>query len=147
MAYTQKDAHKYDDMLDMPHHVSTVHPPMSISNRAAQFAPFAALTGYDDAISETARLTDEKIELDENHKEYLNEKLQIIQQRIKEHPQVTVTYYKADERKAGGAYITVTTQIKKIENYDHTVMTDQQVKIPIEDIIDLDIGVEDNKHI
>ena len=110
---------------------------MTILNRAAQFAPFAALTGYNDAISETARLTDEKINLDENHKEMLDEKLQMISEHINEHPEVTVTYFSADEKKAGGTYLTNTGWIKKIDSYEQAIVMQNGFRVLIKDIYDL----------
>ena len=97
--------HDYDDIINLPHHVSTRHPQMSMYDRAAQFSPFAALTGYDDAIQETGRLTEQKIELDEETLEKLDERFQILQEHLGEQPEVRFTYFKPDERKEGGAYL------------------------------------------
>lgn len=130
----------YADMLDMPHHVSAKHPAMSIRNRAAQFAPFAALTGYEEAVRETARLTSERIELDEDHKAILDEQLFQIQQRIMERPEVSITYYRPDEKKDGGAYLTVKGNMKKIDAYERMVILEDQSRIPIDDIIDIREG-------
>lgn len=157
---------KYDDMLDLPHPVSRKHPRMSIRNRSAQFAPFAALTGYEEAVNETARLTDQKIELDENNKQILDEKLQIIQKYVSDHkisdqkipdqktsdqklsdqknaqgfsmPEIAITYFKADDKKSGGAYVTVHGIFHKIDIYDHTVVLEDRSRYKIEDIIDLE---------
>lgn len=90
---------EYEDIIGLPHHVSTVHPQMSIYDRAAQFSPFAALTGHEAAIQETARLTEEQAELNEDKKEELNEKLQELMAHAEEHLAVTVTYFKPDDRK------------------------------------------------
>ena len=95
---------KYDSIINLPHHVSKTRPQMPMSDRAAQFAPFAALTGYDSAIKETGRLTDEKIEMDEEALNILNMKFQILVDSLDDEPEVTFTYFKPDERKAGGAY-------------------------------------------
>ena len=95
---------EYEDIIGLLHHVSTVHPQMSIYDRAAQFSPFAALTGHEAAIRETARLTEEQAELNEDKKEELNEKLQELMAHAEEHPTVTVTYFKPDDRKEGGKY-------------------------------------------
>lgn len=131
---------RYDDLLDLPHHVSCVRPHMPRIDRAAQFSPFAALTGYDDAVRETARLTQPRIELDENRISVLNERLQILLELLDQRPEVTITYYVPDARKAGGAYVNVTGRVKKIDGYAHTVaMTDQTV-IPIGQIC----GIESN---
>ncbi|MEG2021922.1 MAG: hypothetical protein RR087_09100 [Oscillospiraceae bacterium] len=128
----------YDDIINLPHHVSTAHPQMSILDRAAQFSPFAALTGYDDAVKETARLTDTKIELDEYEKTILNERLRLVTDCIEEYPEITITYYKPDSRKNGGAYITVTGCVKKIDDFEKTVyMTDGMV-ISIEEIFEIE---------
>ena len=140
MTNDEKDFSRYEDMLDMLHPSSSSHPRMSIRNRAAQFAPFAALTGYEAAIQETARLTDEKIELNEDQRELLDEKLLYLKEHLKEKPEVTITYFKADEKKEGGAYLTERGIIKKIDLYTHTiVLQDDEAdeKIAIEDILDL----------
>lgn len=129
-----EDASRYHDIIDLPHHVSTYRPRMPMLNRAAQFSPFAALTGYEDSIREAARLTDARIELDECAKAALDAKLQIIQSN----PQtpVSITYFVPDARKAGGAYVTAEGFVRKI--VQHTVrMTDRTV-IPIEDIIGIE---------
>ena len=96
---------QYEDIINLPHHVSATRPQMSMLDRAAQFSPFAALTGYDAAIKETGRLTDEKIEMDEEALNILNMKFQILVDSLDDEPEVTFTYFKPDERKAGGAYI------------------------------------------
>lgn len=129
--------HKYDDIINLPHHVSATRAKMPISDRAAQFSPFAALTGYDAAVKETARLTDERIELDESRKTILNEKLQIIMEQIQEHPEITVTYFLPDEKKAGGVYTNVTGCVKKIDEYERTVVMTEGTKIPIDQIYEI----------
>jgi hypothetical protein len=106
---------KYDDMLHLPHHVSRKHPPMPPENRAAQFAPFAALTGFGAAIRETARRTEPRRELDESEKAALDRELRRLQARIAERPPVTVSYYRPDERKEGGAYVTRTEPAVKLD--------------------------------
>ncbi len=113
----ENDEHRYDDIIGLPHHVSWKHPQMPLLDRAAQFAPFAALTGYEAAIKETARLTEEEIELDENSKELLDFRLQQLQEHLSERPEVTVTYFCPDEKKTGGAYETVTGKVKKVDAY------------------------------
>lgn len=112
-----KDEHRYDDIIELPHHVSRKHPQMPLMDRAAQFAPFAALTGHEAAIKETARLTEEEIELDENSKELLDLRLQELREHLSEQPMVTVTYFCPDEKKAGGSYETVTGKVKKVDGY------------------------------
>lgn len=104
---------KYDDIINLPHHVSKKHLPMSVADRAAQFSPFAALTGYEDAIAETARQTTEKIPLSETEEELLNRRMNYLKEHISEHPKIKITYFKADKLKAGGAYLTKTGILKK----------------------------------
>ena len=129
----------YDDMINLPHHTSASHPHMSAHDRAAQFSPFAALTGYDSAITETARLTDKRAELDEYSKAALNEKLCMIQEKmdeqLDEQPEVSITYFQPDNKKSGGAYITAAGCVKKIDEYERTVVMKDSTKIPIEDIL------------
>ena len=106
---------KYQDIIDLPHYVSKTRPPMPMSDRAAQFSPFAALTGYDEAIGETARLTDRQRELDENELETLNRQLQSVLDQPEASREVSVTYFRPDGKKAGGSYVTVTGRLKKID--------------------------------
>lgn len=128
---------KYQDIINLNHHVSTRHPHMTRESRAAQFAPFAALTGYDTAIKETARLTDEKIEVDEGLKVILNNKLQIILQNIKDNPEVTFTYFIKDNKKQGGKYITTQGNVKKINITNGYITLSDKTKIYIKDIINI----------
>lgn len=128
----------YADIINLPHHVSATHPPMSIIDRAAQFSPFAALTGYDAAIRETARRTDRRQELDEHAKAALNDKLQILAGRIGEHPKIAITYFQPDAKKTGGAYTTTVGCIKKIDEYESSIVLTDGTKILIEDIIDIE---------
>ena len=125
---------KYADIIVLPHHTSRTRLRMSVSARAAQFAPFAALTGYGAAVDETARLTDDRIVLDENAKAMLDGKLQIIAEHIAEHPEVTITYFEPDKKKSGGAYCSVTGRVKEIDEYERIVRLCDGVKIPIEQI-------------
>ncbi len=131
------DMHKYDDMLDMPHHSSETHPRMPVRNRAAQFAPFAALSGYDSAISETARLTEEKRELDEDEKEKLDDKLRYLLQQEILPLQIAITYFKQDMHKKGGAYVTESCSVKKLDLYMHELILSDETRIPLENISDL----------
>ena len=133
------DPHRYDDMLDLPHHTSTTHPRMSGTNRAAQFLPFAALTGYDDAIEETARITEERIDLDEDRKAVLDRQLMILESRLLEQPQVRITHFLPDTRKTGGAYVTTSGLLKKIDHYKNMLVLTDGTCIPLEDIIELEI--------
>lgn len=125
---------RYDDIINLPHHVSTKHPHMAPIDRAAQFSPFAALTGHDEAIKETARLTDERMELDENRKELLDARLQLLREHLGEKPTVTFTFFEPDERKSGGAYVTVTGSVKKIEEYENKIVLEEGAAIFIDDI-------------
>ena len=128
---------KYDDIINLPHHVSKIYPQMSLEARAAQFAPFAALTGYEGQIKETARLTDERLELSEEVIAQLNEKINIIRNNIGIEQNVSITYFIPDAKKAGGSYVTYSGIVKKVDEYEHTmIMTDQTV-IPIEQISDI----------
>ena len=128
----------YDDIINLPHHVSSTRPQMSMIDRAAQFSPFAALTGYDAAIKETGRLTDEKIELDEEALSNLNMKFQILFERLDEQPDIAITYFKPDETKSGGAYLTTTDKIKKVDEYERIITTANGTKIPMDDVINLE---------
>lgn len=128
------DSRCYDDIIHLSHHVSEVHPQMTIINRAAQFSPFAALTGYEGALGETSRLTDARMALAEDEKEILDEKLRMIQEGIRDHPEVTITFFVPDEKKAGGAYTSVTGRVKKIDGYERTVVMQDGIKISITNI-------------
>ena len=128
---------KYDDIINLPHHVSASRHRMSMQERAAQFQPFRALTGYEDAVHETARLTDERVELTEDEKALLDAKLQELADRIDRHPLVTLTYFQPDKRKTGGAYVTTTGQLKKIDDYAGVLLLMGGERIVIEDILDI----------
>ena len=128
----------YDDIVDLPRHISKMHPHMTIADRAAQFSPFAALSGHDAAIKETARLTDERIELDEYMKSDLNDKLQIIADRLKEQPEIVITYFQPDAKKDGGTYVTVAGMAKKIDGFGRVVVLSNGTAIPIDEIINVD---------
>ena len=127
----------YSDIINLPHHVSHNHPQMPMEARAAQFAPFAALTGYDAVIHETARQTDKHVELEEYDNERLNRIFSELMDSLEEHPVVTVSYFKPDEHKAGGAYVTVTGQLKKIDTYEQLMVMEDGTAIPIGNIMDL----------
>ena len=130
--------HKYDDIINMPHHVSEKHSQMPMIDRAAQFSPFAALTGYDAAIVETARLTDQKRELSEDQKQVISKALHDLQRRIKTDPVVTVTFFQPDDRKSGGAYKTVTGTAKKVDEYLGVLELTGGTVIPFDDIWSLE---------
>ena len=136
----QKDGitNSYEDIIDLPHHTSTTHPPMSAFDRAAQFSPFAALTGHDAAITESARLTETRVELDEYSKADLNRRLCILQDRMDEQPSVSITYFQPDTKKSGGAYITAAGCIKKMVEYERAVVMQDDTRIPIDQIIAVD---------
>lgn len=125
----------YDDIIDLPHHVSETHPPMSRADRAAQFSPFAALTGYDAAVRETARVTERRIELDEGVKAELNARLNCILEHLSEHPQVSITYFMPDEKKSGGAYRTVTGAVRKLDGFAKTLTLVDGTVVPVEEMI------------
>lgn len=126
---------KYDDIIDLPHHVSETHPPMSRADRAAQFSPFAALTGYDAAVRETARVTERRIELDEGVKAELNARLNCILEHLSEHPQVSITYFVPDEKKSGGAYRTVTGTVRKLDSFAKTLTLTDGTVVPMEEMV------------
>ena len=129
---------KYDKIMGLPHHVSKTRPQMPMSDRAAQFAPFAALTGYDAAIKETGRLTDERIELDVEALSALDMKYQILMEALDEAPEVTITYFQPDERKAGGKYLTATGAVKKVDDFERQITMQDGTKIPMDDVLSID---------
>ncbi len=133
-----KNISRYSDMIDLPHHVSVTHPRMPVQDRAAQFAPFAALTGHYEAVKETARVTDERIELDDSCKVEIDRKLREIQEQLGMEPVVSVTYFVPDEKKAGGSYETVRGCVKKIDEYEGYLILDDGVRIQIEEIMEID---------
>lgn len=135
-----KDEHRYDDILYMPHHQSKERPHMSLHDRAAQFAPFAALSGHEEAIEETARITDERIILDASKIEQINEKLSYIASHLKDKHVVSITYFKPDSRKKGGAYLTDIGVIKKFDESEHLVIMESGMKILLEQIVDVEEG-------
>ena len=142
MMNEHRECHRYDDVINKQHPTSKKHPRMSNMNRAAQFAPFAALTGYEESIEETARLTDRRIELSEDNIEELNAKLNFIQERIKERPEVTITYFQPDERKEGGAYITVTGKVRRIDEVNRVLVFEDGRTVGIDVIINLNAKKE-----
>ena len=137
MSEYYKDEHRYDDIINLPHHQSRERAHMSLHDRAAQFAPFAALTGHEEAIEETARLTDEKITLDETAIEKINEKLNEIPNHMPEKKTVSITYFKPDKRKSGGADLTAIGTVKKIDEVDKVVIMASGMKISMEQIIEI----------
>ena len=133
-----KDEHRYDDIMDLPHHQSKERTHMSLHDRAAQFAPFAALAGHEEAIEETARLTDEKIMLDETAIEKINEKLYDISQHLSEKRNVSSTYFRPDTQKCGGAYLTDVGTVKKMDEVEKVILMDSGMKIAMEQIIEIE---------
>lgn len=137
-----KGISQYEDIINLSHPISRKHPQMSAIDRAAQFSPFAALTGHNEAVKETARLTDKKIELDENAIEILNDRLQQIFDNLSLRPAVFFTYFVKDKCKEGGSYITIKGTVKKLDKYAQTVIMEDSTVIPIDDIIDIEIIAE-----
>lgn len=132
----------YKDIMYRKHPTSLKHPRMSRINRAAQFAPFAALSGHDEAVKETARLVDEQIILDENRIQLLNQHIQVLLEHIKEQPYISITYFIKDDKKQGGLYQTKEGHLKKIDEYDHLLIFDDQTKISIFNIISIESSYE-----
>ena len=132
---TQKSL--YEDIIHLPHHVSSRRPQMSMKDRAAQFAPFAALTGHEEAVKETARLTASRIELDENEIQLLDQKLQYIRDHLEERQAVRITHFVPDMRKSGGRYLEHDGIVKKIREYDRFIIMEDDTEIPISDILQM----------
>ena len=132
------DLEKYEDIIELEHPEPKRHPRMKISDRAAQFSPFAALVGYDDDVAETARLTDEKAELDEDTKTILNEKMRLISDSSDKKSAVTVTYFVKDKRKAGGSYVSVTDSVLAIDEYRRVIVMRDKSEIPIDDVFEIE---------
>lgn len=128
------DRQKYDDIIGHARPFSLRHKPMSAESRAAQFAPFAALNGYDAAVVETARLTDDEIETDECVKAALDQKLQILTSQIDTLPEAEFTYFKPDRKKSGGAYVSVKGRVKEIDEFQRIVVLTDNTKIPMDGI-------------
>ena len=126
----------YSDIINLSRPVSK-RPRMSLEQRSAQFAPFAALTGYEGQVKETARLTNKKIEINEELKEILNKKIQLIQKKIKEQPQIEITYFIPDSKKDGGKYEIICNTIQKIDMYTNEIIMLDGTRIDIDDIIDI----------
>lgn len=133
-----QEIYKYQDMIHLPRHVSKTHAHMPVRDRAAQFAPFAALTGHHEAVKEAARLTHGRMELDEYCKAAINGKLQEIRERLGTRQEVSVTYFEPDTYKEGGAYVTVTGCVKKIDEYGRTLYLEDGTKILLDEMIEID---------
>ena len=131
---------KYDDIINMPHYEPKYHPRMSKNKRSAQFAPFSALVGYDDQVNECSRLTEKKIELTDELKEIINNKLNKINEYIKNKPEVEISYFIPDEKKEGGKYVTEKVNVKRIDYINGFIKLTDDKKIMIDDIIDININ-------
>ncbi len=139
-----KSSHKYDDIMDLPHPTSDTHPRMSLYDRAAQFSPFAALTGHGEAVRETARLTEEEAELDEDVKARLDETLRAVREKLKSGMAVpvTMTYFEPDKKKDGGAYVSLDGNIKKVDEHERAVVMEDGTVIPVERIASLCVAAD-----
>ena len=131
---------KYDDILNLPHHVSNARPHMSMHDRAAQFAPFSALTGYDDTVRETARLTAEKQELTADRTTDLNQKIAFLKEHAEGRPPITVEYFIPDEKKSGGKYVTLSGEFRRIDEYNHNMVFTSGEEIPLNDIFSIELS-------
>lgn len=133
-----KNTEKYNDIIHLPHPVSARRPKMPISDRAAIFSPFAALTGHGAAIVEAARLTERRVELDEDSRTALDEKQRYLETIIVQQPEVTVTWFQPDMRKAGGSYVTATGRLKRTDNVRRVMLLTDGTSIPLDDIVDIE---------
>ena len=124
----------YEDIVNLPRHISKVHPQATMADRAARFSPFAAISGYEDMVKEAARVTEERIDITDATKELLNEKLNMIIEFLDEEPEVTITYFEPDKKKGGGAYISITGTVKRIDEYERIVLMSDDKKIRIDEI-------------
>lgn len=135
---TEDAEKKYGDIIHLPHHVSSVHPHMPVSDRAAQFAPFAALTGYGEVIKETARQTDERPDLSEDEKQELNYKIQLACALPGEKPEIVLTYFVQDEKKSGGAYHTARGKIRRIDPDAGQIILEDGLRIRLDCVVDIE---------
>ena len=133
----QNDLHRYDDIINLPHHTSKVHPRMPIEKRAAQFSPFEALTGYGDAVAETVRLTDNRMDLDESERAVLEERLQLLLDAENPKPEVSLTWFIPDERKAGGRYVTHTGILRKLDALARVIVMEDGTLVPVDEVTDV----------
>jgi len=131
---------KYDDIINLPHYEPKYHPRMSKYKRSAQFAPFAALVGYDEQVQECSRLTDKRLEIDDELKEKINNKLNKINELIKNSPEVEITYFIPDKKKDGGKYITEKGNVKRIDYINRFIKLTDNKKIILDDLIDIKIN-------
>ncbi|HJD20618.1 MAG TPA: hypothetical protein H9915_02245 [Candidatus Gemmiger faecigallinarum] len=133
-----QDPHRYDDLIDLPHPVSARRPRMPVSERAAQFSPFAALTGYGDAIAETARLTDARLELDEETQRLLNRRVALLRQAAPDRPLVRVTCFEPDAAKDGGRYVTLEVRVRGVDLAGGRLLLEGGGRLPLADVIALE---------
>ena len=139
----------YEDIIGLPRPISKKHPQPPLEERAARFAPFSAITDYEEMVLEEARVTEERIELDECALALLNEKLNILQNNLSQSPEITVTYFAPDKKKAGGAYVNISGTVRQIDVYSKLLILENDKKIRIENIYKLDgdifrsLGIED----
>ena len=133
----EKDVRQYDDMINLPHPVSRNHPPMSMRERAAQFAPFAALAGHGEAVRETERRTQRRKELGEDYAAVLDSRLRLLRRHIFKQPEISVEYFEPDERKDGGVYVTVTGKAAGMDVYRRCVVMEDGREIPVERIVEM----------
>ena len=131
----------YDDIISLPHPTSKRHPRMPIRDRAAIFSPFAALSGHGAAIAETARLTERRMELDEDTRAELDRRQAILLEHIDEQPEITVTWFQPDERKDGGAYLTATGRLKMLRELERILILTDGTEIPLKDVVALESGI------
>ena len=131
----------YDDIINLPHPTSQRHPRMPIHDRAAIFSPFAALSGHGAAIAETARLTERRMELDEDTRAELDRKQAVLLEHIDEQPEITITWFQPDEKKDGGAYLTTTGRLKKLRELERILVLADGTEIPMEDVVALESGI------
>ncbi len=131
-------ANEYKDIIHLPHHTSKTRPRMSVYNRAAQFSPFAALTGYEEAVKETARFTDERSQLDEYQIAMINDKINTALEKKALNPILSITFFRPDSRKKGGEYVTVSGIIKKVDEVSHSLVLTDGTAIPVKHIYDID---------
>ena len=137
----EKDIHEYEDIINLPHHQSSIRSHMSNYDRAAQFAPFAALTGYGDVVKETERLTEGRAGLYEEEKAALDEKLHFVLQNGQ---QASITYFKPDRRKSGGAYLSASRNIKKLDGLERILVMEDGTMILLDDILDIQADLSDD---
>ena len=133
----QNDLHRYDDIINLPHHTSKVHPRMPLEKRAAQFSPFEALTGYGDAVAETVRLTDSRMDLDESERAMLEERLQLLLDADNPKPEVSLRWFIPDARKSGGRYVTHTGVLRKFDALARVIVMEDGTSVPVDEVTDV----------